>query len=83
MLELIKEQFGQTILEKRKEGKMKQKTVASMCGISTRQYIDLEKGKRLPSMTTLVNLVIIFDLDLNRLVDSLVEAGYKIIDTGE
>ena len=80
MIILIKKHFSKLLYAKRRERKWTQEKSATRCGKTTKQYFNLEKGNSLPEMETLINLTIIYDIDLNQFVRDLVDDGYKIED---
>ena len=51
--------------------------MAERCFMSYRQYNDLENGKRLPSLHSFIDIVIAFDINVNLIIKSLLERGYK------
>lgn len=80
MLEIIKEVIGKALYEKRMEFGLSQEAMSVKCCISNRQYSDLENGKRLPSLRTFINIAIVCDLDVNKLIRQIVAAGYLAVE---
>ena len=80
MTELIKKHLSEVLYEKRKTRKWSQELSAAKCGKSARQYGHLEKGESLPKTQTLIDLTIIYDIDLNQFIKELVSDGYAVED---
>lgn len=68
--------FSKTLYFKRIELNLSQEKMSERCCISTRQYTDLENGKRLPSFKSLVNIIIKCDIDLGLFIQEILETGY-------
>ncbi|MEV2908461.1 helix-turn-helix transcriptional regulator [Paenibacillus larvae] len=63
-----KKKFGAAIKTKRKERKMTQQEVSDVTGLSRNYISDLESGRYLPSVETLISLALPLSLDLNTLL---------------
>lgn len=80
MNELIKKRFSELLRAKRNERDWSQKKAAEMCGRCTRDYEKLENCEILPSMETLVNLILMYDIDMKQFALELVAEGYSADD---
>ncbi|QHZ52470.1 helix-turn-helix domain-containing protein [Paenibacillus larvae] len=63
-----KKKFGAKIKTKRKEIRLTQREVSQLTGLSRNYISDLESGRYLPSVETLVSLAEPLKLDLNALL---------------
>ena len=81
MMNILKLCFGKTLYFRRMELKLNQEKMAEKCCLSPRQYIDLENGKRNPSLKVLRKIAIALDIDLSELFvgirDYLLSSEYK------
>ena len=77
MLNLVKRVIGDTLYQTRIQNRLSQEKMAERCFMSYRQYNDLENGKRLPSLHSFIDIVIAFDINVNLIIKSLLERGYK------
>lgn len=80
MRKIIKSVISETLYKKRDELGLTQENMAEKICISTRQYADLENGKRLPSIATFINILIVFELDANEIIKKLINRNYKVTD---
>lgn len=78
MIKIIKVVIGNALYSKRLNFCLSQEQMAEKCLLSVRQYSDLENGKRLPSLRTFFNILIICELDANLLIKQIKEKGYKV-----
>ncbi|HEY8390662.1 MAG TPA: helix-turn-helix transcriptional regulator [Clostridia bacterium] len=67
MIEKNKKYLGQIIRNKRKEKKFTQKYLAKQIGLSRNYLSDIENGRYMPSVETLIRIASILELDLNSL----------------
>ena len=75
-MNILKMCFGKTLYFRRIELKLNQEKMAERCCLSPRPYIDLENGKRLPSLKSLINIIINSGIDLNLFIEEIIKAGY-------
>lgn len=78
MVKIIKRVIGSTLYATRLKFAYSQEQMAEKCLLSVRQYNDLENGKRLPSLQTFFNILIICELDANLLIKQIREKGYRV-----
>ncbi|MEW8997924.1 MAG: helix-turn-helix transcriptional regulator [Thermoanaerobacter sp.] len=62
-----KKKLGQIIKEKRLEKKFTQKHLAKQIGLSRNYLSDIENGRYMPSVETLIKIASVLELDLNSL----------------
>ena len=79
-LNLLKQAYSEVLILKRNKLNYTQKYTAEKCGISERQYSNIECQKSLSSLKTLANMRIALGIDLNKFVDLAVEKGYIVTD---
>ena len=79
-MELIKRNFGDMLYSRRMDYDFSQEAMAEWLCLSTRQYIDLENCKRIPSLPTFINIIIRCQLDANKFIYNLVDSGYAVTD---
>lgn len=65
---------------KRAEYGFTQEGMSEWLCLSTRQYIDLENGRRAPSLETFLKVMIKLKQDANEFIQLLVKQGYKVED---
>lgn len=80
MRELIKEELSKVLREKRKIKDWTQDEAAEKCGRSRREYEKLENCECLPATDTLINLKLMYDINLEEFIKDLVAKGYSIDD---
>lgn len=80
MYTLLKQTFSTILKEKRAEFNYTIEKMAEKCCISSRQYYNLEHGKYLPKVETLVNIIIVLDFSFDDYILSLIKQGYKVLD---
>ena len=68
------------VYTKRMEYDFSQEQMAEWLCISTRQYIDLENGKRQPSLETFLNTMIKLEYNANEFIQLLIKQGYTVED---
>ena len=78
MANLLKKTFSIALKQKRAEYGYSREETEEKCCISNKQIYNIEYGKSLPRLTTLENLAIVFNLDLNAILKTLIEKGYVI-----
>lgn len=78
MINLLSKTFGITLMQKRAEYGYTRIVAATKCGITEKQFYNLENGISLPETPTLMNLSITFNIDLNAFRDLIIEKGYVI-----
>lgn len=79
-LNLLKQAYSEVLILKRNELNYTQKYTTERCGISERQYSNIESQKSLSKLETLVNMRISLGIDLNKVADLAVEKGYIVTD---
>ncbi len=79
-LSLLKQAYSETIILKRNELGYTQKDAAEKCGITEKQYSNIERQECFPGLRTLANMVIALGIDINEIVNLAVEKGYVVID---
>ena len=79
---LLKQAYSEMLILKRNELGYTQKYAAEKCGISEREYSNIERQKFLPSTETSANMRIALGIDTNKVVDLAVEKGYVVTDKG-
>ncbi len=62
-----KKTLGSFIQDKRKEKKVTQHIVSEVTGLSRNYISDIENGRYMPSVETLLKIAIFLDIDLNLL----------------
>lgn len=80
MSEIIKREIADSLYRKRMRLGYSQEEMAYYCGLSRRQYVNLECGKSLPTVCTLINIAIRCDFDFDGLVRKLITAGCTILN---
>ena len=58
--------FSKDVFHAREKSKLTQAKVAEIVGISVRNYQYIEKGEIIPHGDTLLKLIYLFDLDIDR-----------------
>ena len=75
-MKIIKECLSVALFKTRLNKGFSQERMAEYCCISPREYCDLENGKRLPSLMTLVDMSIICEIDINTIINEAKKKGY-------
>lgn len=76
MIKLLKRTFSTIIKQKRAEFSHTKAITVAKLGITEKQFYNLETGKSLPNFLTLINIIIVFKIDLNIFVETLIKQGY-------
>ena len=63
-MDLLRSQFSELLVSRRKELKINQQDLSELTGIAVRTIRDLEKGKGNPSLETIEQLMHILGIDL-------------------
>ncbi|MDO4300991.1 MAG: helix-turn-helix transcriptional regulator [Clostridia bacterium] len=79
-LSLLKQVYSEILILRRNELGYTQKEAAEKCGITTKQYSNIERRECLPGSQTSSNMKIALVIDLNKVVDLAVEKGYFVTD---
>ena len=79
-LNLLKQAYSETIILRRHKLGYTQKEAAEKCGITEKQYSNIERQQCFPGLSTLVNMVIALGIDINKIVNLAVEKGYVVTD---
>lgn len=77
---IVKINLGRGLYAGRSARNYSQEDAAAAIGITSRQYLDLERSKRTPKLYTFLNYAIIFEVDLNQFLRKIVQDGYKVED---
>ena len=77
---LLKQAYSEILILRRNELGYTQKYAAEKCGISERQYSNIERQEFFPSSKTSSNMRIALGIDLNKVVDLAVKKGYIVTD---
>ena len=77
---IVKINLGRGLYKGRSARNYSQEDAAAAIGITSRQYLDLERSKRTPQLYTFLNYAIIFEVDLNQFLRKIVQDGYKVED---
>ena len=75
--ETFKGHFVDVLKTTRKNQHLSQEEISHRCGLSTRQFGNLESGKNIPKTKTLINMVIGFGLNVDEIVKRMLEDGYS------
>lgn len=67
----LNSKFSSDLYQYRSRNRLTQQQMADICGISTRQYQELEIGRSLPSLPTAVYIANALDMSLDSLKDEL------------
>ena len=80
MKELVKRELSKVLREKRGEKGWNQGKAAEKCGRSKRNYEKLENCENMPLLDTFINIVLMYDIDVEKFFKDLVAAGYSVDD---
>lgn len=67
----LNSKFSGHLYQYRSKNRLTQQQMADICGISTRQYQELEIGRSLPSLPTAIHIANALDISLDSLKDEL------------
>ena len=65
----ISQKLSKLLLTYRAKIRLSQEDMAELCGISTRHYSDLERGKSDPKLSTVVGIFLALGCSLDLLID--------------
>ncbi len=70
--------IGENIRKRRREKKLRQEDLAELCSISTNYIGMIERGEKLPSLETFIDILNALEISADEILCGAVKTGYTV-----